>query len=563
MRKLVVLAAALTLTAPGLAAQRAHQYEIGAFGSYTRYDPAFGLAKKVGGGARFGYFVADAVGLEGEVLFQPSYPVPGTSSTLEPIIGSASLVVNLLSGVRNVFYVLGGYSRLDFGNTAPYKFTDNALHAAAGDRIFLTNRVALRLEARGYYSPSTQSSFASSATHWAGTVGLSFFELGRPTKDSDQDGVVDSEDKCPDTPVGAKVDERGCPIDSDKDGVPDGLDKCPDTPPGAHVDATGCPTDADQDGVPDGLDQCPNTPPGVHVDATGCPVDSDHDGVPDGIDQCPDTPAGATVDAKGCPSDADNDGVPDGIDRCPNTPIGAKVDSSGCPIDSDHDGVPDGIDQCPDTPAGSAVDSTGCPIGKDSDGDGVPDSLDKCPNTPAGTTVDATGCPVSSEVVRAQPGDEDGDGVPDTLDKCPHTPAGAKVDAQGCIILFQPQPAGPPQPGAPARPTLILLGVTFATAQSALKPQSYVVLDQVAASLVANPEIQIEIAGYTDNTGSPTLNRRLSQARADRVRAYLASKGVSPSRMIARGYGPANPIAPNTTAAGRAQNRRVELHKLP
>src|SRR5207245_345292 len=423
--------------------------------------PAFGLAKKVGGGARFGYFVADAVSLEGEVLFQPSYPVPGTSSTLEPIIGSASLVVNLLSGVRNVFYVLGGYSRLDFGNTAPYKFTDNAAHAGVGDRIFLTNRVVLRLEARGYYTPSTQSSFASSATHWAGTVGLSFFELGRPTKDSDQDGVVDSKDKCPDTPAGAKVDERGCPIDSDQDGVPDGLDKCPDTPAGARVDANGCPADADADGVPDGLDQCPNTPVGAKVDATGCPIDSDHDGVPDGIDQCPNTPAGATVDARGCPSDADNDGVPDG------------------------------------------------------------------------------------------------------LDKCPTTPAGAKVYAQGCIILFQPQPAGPPQPGAPARPTLILLGVTFATAQSALKPQSYVVLDQVAASLVANPEIQIEIAGYTDNTGSPTLNRRLSQARADRVRAYLASKGVSPSRMIARGYGPATPVAPNATAAGRAQNRRVELHKLP
>src|SRR2546425_6729962 len=249
MRKLVVLAAALTLTAPGLAAQRAHQYEIGAFGSYTRYDPAFGLAKKVGGGARFGYFVADAVGLEGEVLFQPSYPVPGTSSTLEPIIGSASLVVNLLSGVRNVFYVLGGYSRLDFGNTAPYKFTDNAMHAAVGDRIFLTNRVALRLEARGYYTPSTQSSFASSATHWAGTVGVSFFELGRPEKDSDQDGVVDSKDKCPNTPPGTKVDATGCPVsnevvraqpgDEDGDGVPDGLDQCPNTPPGAHVDADG------------------------------------------------------------------------------------------------------------------------------------------------------------------------------------------------------------------------------------------------------------------------------------------------------------------------------------
>src|SRR3989442_8992899 len=319
MKKLVVLAA-LTLTAPGLAAQRAHQSEIGAFGSYTRSDPAFGLAKKVGGGARFGSFVADVVGLEGEVLFQPSYPVPGTSSTLEPIIGSASVVVNLLSGVRNVFYVLGGYSRLDFGNTAPYKFTDNAMHAAVGDRILLTNRVALRLEARGYYTPSTQSSFASSATHWAGTVGLSFFELGRPTKDSDQDGVVDSKDQCPDTPAGAKVDGRGVPIDSDKDGVPDSLDQCPDTPAGAHVDANGCPTDADQDGVPDGLDQCPNTPVGAKVDATGCPIDSDHDGVPDGIDHSPNTPAGATVDPRGGPSDADNDGGSDGLGNCPNTP---------------------------------------------------------------------------------------------------------------------------------------------------------------------------------------------------------------------------------------------------
>src|SRR2546428_2176196 len=257
MKKLVVLAA-LTLTAPGLAAQRAHQYEIGGFGSYTGYDPAFGLAKKVGGGARFGYFGADVVGLEGEVLFQPSYPVPGTSSTLEPIIGSASVVVNLLSGVRNVFYVLGGYSRLDFGNTAPYKFTDNAMHAAVGDRILLTNRVALRLEAHGYCKPSTQSSLATSATHWAGTVGLSFFELGRPTKDSDQDGLVDSKDQCAHTPPGAQVDERGCPIDSDKDGVPDGLDQCPDTPAGAQVDANGCPAGAEQDGGPDRRGQRPS-----------------------------------------------------------------------------------------------------------------------------------------------------------------------------------------------------------------------------------------------------------------------------------------------------------------
>ena len=88
-------------------------------------------------------------------------------------------------------------------------------------------------------------------------------------------------------------------------------------------------------------------------------------------------------------------------------------------------------------------------------------------------------------------------------------------------------------------------------------------LDVVAQSLLDNPEIRVEVAGYTDNTGSATMNVRLSQARADAVRAYLASRGLSPARMVSRGYGPDSPLATNTTAAGRAQNRRVELHQLP
>ena len=81
--------------------------------------------------------------------------------------------------------------------------------------------------------------------------------------------------------------------------------------------------------------------------------------------------------------------------------------------------------------------------------------------------------------------------------------------------------------------------------------------------MVANPDIRIEIAGYTDATGSAAVNLKLSQGRAAAVRSYLARKGVSPTRTIARGYGPRNPIATNATPAGRAQNRRVELHKLP
>jgi OOP family OmpA-OmpF porin len=90
--------------------------------------------------------------------------------------------------------------------------------------------------------------------------------------------------------------------------------------------------DSDGDGVPDSIDECPNTPIGVEVDAKGCPIDSDGDGVPDYLDKCPNTPKGCKVDKDGCPIDSDGDGVPDCLDKCPNTPRDTKVDKNGCPI---------------------------------------------------------------------------------------------------------------------------------------------------------------------------------------------------------------------------------------
>jgi len=126
--------------------------------------------------------------------------------------------------------------------------------------------------------------------------------VAQPTKpkDSDNDGVVDSLDKCPSTPAGVKVDANGCPVDSDNDGVADYLDKCPSTPAGVKVDVNGCPVDSDHDGVADYLDKCPNTLKDVKVDAKGCPLDSDHDGVADYKDACPNTPSGFSVNAQGC-----------------------------------------------------------------------------------------------------------------------------------------------------------------------------------------------------------------------------------------------------------------------
>ncbi|HEV2670848.1 MAG TPA: OmpA family protein [Gemmatimonadales bacterium] len=552
----LIVALACSAISP-VAAQNPRRYEVGLFGSYTKYDKTFsGLGSEPGGGARFAFAVSSKLTLEVEALFQQ--PVTGlTSGELSPVIGAASLIAYPFNKDRLSLYVLGGYSRLDFGNAAPYDFTDGGFHGGAGAKFFISSRMALRFEGRGIFTPQTKSSFASgSVTHIVGSAGLAFFQSGggAPSGDEDHDGVSDKKDACPGTPPGAKVDSKGCPVDDDKDGVVNGIDACPGTPVGATVDAKGCPHDSDGDKVFDGIDQCPDTPPGVTVDAKGCPPDSDGDGVNDGLDKCPNTPAGATVDATGCPIDSDHDNVWDGLDKCPDTPAGAVVDATGCPVDSDGDRVPDGIDRCPDTPPNTPVDSYGCPA--DSDHDGVGDGFDKCPNTPPGTQVDANGCPMAK--------DSDGDGVIDPEDRCPNTPNGSRVDEHGCLLLFETvAPAvGGAAAATPARPTLILHDVNFETGRSVLTTSSYAILDQVAGSLVANPEIRIEIAGYTDATGSPRMNLGLSMARAGAVRAYLARRGVSPYRMRAQGYGASGFIAPNTTPEGRAQNRRVELHKL-
>jgi len=89
--------------------------------------------------------------------------------------------------------------------------------------------------------------------------------------DDDKDGVINSQDNCPETAAGVAVNAQGCALDSDKDGVVDNADSCPNTPQGAKVDGQGCPLDTDKDGVADYLDQCAETPSGALVDANGCP----------------------------------------------------------------------------------------------------------------------------------------------------------------------------------------------------------------------------------------------------------------------------------------------------
>ncbi|GAC30513.1 OmpA family protein [Brumicola pallidula] len=92
--------------------------------------------------------------------------------------------------------------------------------------------------------------------------------------------------------------------------------------------------DTDNDGVYDAVDRCPNSPAGTQVDPTGCSVDMDNDGVLNTVDQCPNTPAGTKVNAKGCSVDLDkdSDGVLDSKDKCLDTPMTDKVDADGCSV---------------------------------------------------------------------------------------------------------------------------------------------------------------------------------------------------------------------------------------
>jgi outer membrane protein OmpA-like peptidoglycan-associated protein len=304
----------------------------------------------------------------------------------------------------------------------------------------------------------------------------------------------------------------------------------------APAQPAAAPKDADGDGVVDAQDKCPNTPAGAKVDAKGCELDSDGDGVVDRLDRCPNTPAGRKVNAQGCEldKDSDGDGVMDSQDKCPDTPAGAKVNAQGCELDSDGDGVVDRLDQCPDTPKGAKVDAKGCEL--DSDGDGVVDRLDQCPDTPKGRKVNAQGCEM----------DKDGDGIVDGLDQCPGTEPGKVVDNRGC----------------PLAKVVTLTGDNFDNDAATLRADAIAILDDAVATLKRYPALKVEVAGHTDDRADDAYNQVLSERRAKAVMDYFVSKGVAADNLSAKGYGEAQPVADNGTAAGRAQNRRVELRIL-
>jgi outer membrane protein OmpA-like peptidoglycan-associated protein len=286
--------------------------------------------------------------------------------------------------------------------------------------------------------------------------------------------------------------------------------------------------------------------------------DDDKDGIPNMDDKCPKEKedVDAFQDDDGCPDpDNDADGVPDAKDKCPNDPEdkdGYK-DDDGCPdLDNDGDGIPDLRDQCPGKGEDfdGFEDHDGCPDA-DNDKDNVADSLDKCPNDPEDNDgyQDNDGCP---DV------DNDQDGVPDLKDKCPDVP-GTPMN-NGCQPVDTVKPPVRREIDFPKSQTLF--GVEFRKGTAELAFESYQFLEPLVMKLKANPEVEIEVHGHTDAMGNYTKNMQLSQMRAEAVRQYLIAKGVASNKVRAVGFGSSSPIADNKTAAGRAQNRRIEVIRV-
>ncbi len=257
-------------------------------------------------------------------------------------------------------------------------------------------------------------------------------------------------------------------------------------------------------------------------------TDTDGDGIYDKDDACPDVPGLEAFN--GCP-DSDNDGIEDSKDDCPNE--AGLAEFNGCP-DSDSDGVPDNKDDCP-TEAG-LQNLNGCP---DADADGVADKDDKCPNEKGPAANE--GCPWP---------DTDGDGVLDKDDKCPNE-AGT-VANNGCPEV-EPTVEKMKELNEYAR------SILFETGKASFQKETDGVLKAMVAIFKEYPQANFAIEGHTDSQGSDRTNELLSDRRANAVMDYLVANGIDQDRLTAKGYGEDNPIASNKTAAGRKNNRRVEV----
>jgi outer membrane protein OmpA-like peptidoglycan-associated protein len=307
--------------------------------------------------------------------------------------------------------------------------------------------------------------------------------------------------------------------DDDNDGLTNGDEQTLGTNPGM--------ADTDGDGLKDGEE--------VHRYKTDpLKTDSDGDGLSDGEE---------VFKYKTDPSktDTDGDGLSDGDEVL-------KYKTDPLRIDTDGDALTDGDE---------VLRYKSDPLKVDTDGDGLSDwdEVKVYKTDPAKADTDGDGLSDGDEVKKYKTDplkvDTDGGGVNDGAEVQRGTnPLDPRDDiVKETIILEKGK-------------TVVLEGVNFATGKATLTKESENTLGKAFIAMVANADVKVEIAGYTDNVGSDKLNDGLSLRRAQAVRAWLVKKGIDGKRMTTVGKGKRDPIAPNDTPEGRGQNRRIEFHVM-
>lgn len=204
-------------------------------------------------------------------------------------------------------------------------------------------------------------------------------------------------------------------------------------------------------------------------------------------------------------------------------------------VDLDGDAIPDSEDWCAQTPPNTRVGPSGCADWE------IPVSCEKEVPVPPPAPVAVVPAAAAPEPSREPPKDSDGDGVNDGADQCADTPKGLAVDAKGCVEIEK----------------VVLAGVNFEMGSVNLRPEAAATLRTVAQAMKASPAVEVEIGGHTDSIGPGGKNQRLSERRASSVKAFLVREGVDAARLSIKGYGESQPVGPNDTDAGRANNRRV------
>lgn len=238
-----ILAGIAAASPMALPAQSAGSVELSALGVWHTKTATMGLLRGFGVGGRLGVWLPANLGVEGQLDFTSPQGSGGARAQLFHYGGSVLYNVPFDAGS---VYLRAGYGWLSPRNCVLNQTpcpSHSALNGGLGFRLAVTPMIQFRAEG------SFRSRSAYEYTAFGAAAGVTVLpRLGNRVRvdngvDTDRDGVPDGRDRCPSTPLGALVDDRGCPTDADGDGVPDGIDRCPATPPGTPVNLLGCPVE--------------------------------------------------------------------------------------------------------------------------------------------------------------------------------------------------------------------------------------------------------------------------------------------------------------------------------